>query len=412
MYGYKKLLEVLAVLVVVTPLFIAAPLCAKPWGIVATQPDYFDNGDNESIHVIDLGQTPPVVYGPFLSGQLTAGDGPGVFDIALFKNGKRALISTFGDSRVHLVDLKNPTNPVLLGSLDLPFFAEDIAITKNGKLALVTDGGGSPVVAFIDLKTFTLINVVVFDGLNANAVDIAGNNIAIFTDYSQGLIFYGKINRTRNGFEYLRTVALCDDGQYDNATDCMGELGWPVNVTVSPNGRTVLAANSSFRGTIFAFELTKNGDLIPGDPFMLTGLPGENQSIAFQNNSTAYVTVQRRPLGIPDAAAVNGQTGTSDTEPGELQDQLCRINILGPGRTQYVTARYTLLSYSTSQLYGVDTLAIQGKNALVSNSSLSVGDPFEYPYYNYVAYIDLLTGVLTPIELNNYGVAAGVAIQP
>ena len=53
-------------------LFVAAPLCARPWGIVATQPDYYaDNeSDNESIHTIDLGQTPPVVYGPFLSGEL------------------------------------------------------------------------------------------------------------------------------------------------------------------------------------------------------------------------------------------------------------------------------------------------------------------------------------------------------
>jgi hypothetical protein len=403
----RKLVQIF--IAVAALLLAAAPLCAKPWGIVATQPDYFGNGDNESIHTIDLGQTPPVVYGPFLSGQLTSGEGPGVFDIALFKNGKRALISTFGDSRVHLVDLKDPTNPVLLGSLDLPFFAEDIAITRDSRTALVTDGGFAPYVAFIDLKTFTLSNVVEFDGLYANAVEIAGNKIAIFADYFQGLIFYGKINKTRDGFEYLRSVVLCDDGQYDNATDCMGEPGRPVNVTASPNGRTVLAAIAS-GGMISAFELTKNGDLIPGDPFMLTGLPGGNQSIAFQNNSTAYVTVQRQPLEGPGAVMVNGQVGTPDVEPGQLPNQLCQINILGPGRTQYVTARYTLLNYSTSQLFGVDTLAIQGKNALVSNSSLSVGDPLNYPYFNSVASIDLNTGILTPIELNNYGVAAGVAI--
>jgi hypothetical protein len=143
---------------------------------------------------------------------------------------------------------------------------------------------------------------------------------------------------------------------------------------------------------------------------MLTGLPGGNQSIAFQNNSTAYVTVQRSALMEPGATVASGQPGTPDVEPGELPNQLCQINILGPGKTQYQTARFTLLNYTTSQLFGVDTLAIQGKNALVSNSSLSVGDPLNYPYFNYVAYIDLLTGVLTPIELNNYGVATGVAI--
>jgi hypothetical protein len=372
--------------------------------------------------MIDLGQTPPVVYGPFLSGQFTATRGAEILDIALFKGNKRALISTFGDSRVHMVDLKDPTSPVLMGSLDLPFFAEDIAITKNGKLALVTDGGFSPRVAFIDLKTFSLINSVEFDGLYANAVAIAGNKIAIFADYSQGLIFYGKINKAKNGFEYLRSVALCDAGQYDNNTDCMGAVGRPVNVTVSPNGRTVLVAISN-GGAIFAFELTGKGELIPGNPFILTGLPGGpvsntgdndggNQSIAFQNDKTAYVVSQRYDLPNEEEPTVQGsQTGSPDAN-GERPNQLCQINILGPGRTEYVTARFTLLNSPSSQYFGVDTLAIFNRYALVGNSSGSVGNPYDNPYYNNVAYIDLVTGVITPVELNNYGKAAGVAIKP
>ena len=65
----KKLLQIFAVLAVM--LFLAAPLCARPWGIVATSAE--DNGtDNASIHTIDLGQDPPVVYGPFLATKLTA----------------------------------------------------------------------------------------------------------------------------------------------------------------------------------------------------------------------------------------------------------------------------------------------------------------------------------------------------
>jgi len=417
----KKLLQIIAVLAVA--LFMAGPLCAKPWGIVATQPDYYDNGDNESIHIIDLGQTPPVVYGPFLSGQLTPNPGAGVFDIALFKGGKRALISTFGDSRVHLVDLKDPTNPVLLGSLDLPLFAEDIAITKNGKLALVTDGGGSSAVAFIDLKTFTLTNVLDLGDKDAQAVAISPNNkTAIFADYFGGAIHYGRINKMRNGLESVRTIALCDAGQYDNATDCMGLLGRPVNVAISPNGRTVLVAIAN-GGAIAAFELTGKGELIPGNPFILTGLPGGpisnigdndggNQSIAFQNDSTAYVVAQRWPLPETTEAVVQGGQVENPDADGERPNQLCQINILGPGRTEYVTARFTLLNSPASQLFGVDTLAIHGRHALVGNSSLSIGIPYDNPYYNNVAYIDLVTGVLTPIELNNYGAAAGVAIKP
>ncbi len=427
----KKLLQIIAVLAVA--LFMAGPLCAKPWGIVATDPDYYgyysgspdyDNEtDNESIHVVDLGQTPPVVYGPFLAGQLTPERGAGVFDIALFKGGKRALISTFGDSKVHMVDLKNPANPVLMGSIELPFFAEDIAITKNGKLALVTDGGFSPTVAFIDLKTFTLTSVFDLGEKSAQAVAISPNGkIAIFADYFGGAIHYGRINKMRNGLESVRTIALCDAGQYDNATDCMGPVGLPVNVTISPNGRTVLVAISN-GGAIAAFELTGKGDLIPGNPFILTGLPGGpisnnwsndggNQSIAFQNDKTAYVLSQRINLPDGDEAVVrDGQVEYPDAD-GERPNQLCQINILGPGRTEYVTARFTLLNSGSSQLFGVDTLAIYNRYALVGNPTKSISNPYDNPYYNNVAFIDLVTGVLTPIELNNYGVASGVAIKP
>ncbi len=371
----KKLMQIFAVLALM--LFIAAPLCARPWGIVATQQDFYaDNeSDNESIHTIDLGQTPPVVYGPFLSGELTAGRGPGVFDIAMIGKNK-ALISTFGDSRVHLVDLSDPTDPVLLGSLDLPFFAEDIAITKDGKTALVTDGGFSSVVAFINLKTGTL-STANLGTLQAQAVDISPKNIAIFADYWNGAINYGKINKARNGFESVQSIAICDNGQYDNATDCSGPLGRPVNVTISPNGRTALVALSN-GGAIAVLEITKKGDVIPGNPFILTGLPGGplsndtpeggNQSIAFKNNSTAYVVSQRMPLPGPSAVVQGGQVENPDAD-GVRPNQLSEINILGPGRTQYVTARYTLLNSPTSQLFGVDTLAIFNRHVLVGNAS-------------------------------------------
>jgi len=413
----KKILQIIAVLAVA--LFMAGPLCAKPWGIVATFPDYYaDNeSDNDSIHTIDLGQTPPMVYGPFLQGQLAAYRGADVLDIALIKKGKQALISTFGNARVHLVDLKDPTNPVLLGSLDLPFAAEDIAITRDSKTALVTDGAFSPFVAIIDLKTFTLTNVIDLGSMSAQAVDISRKNIVILADYWGGMVHYGKLNKMRTGFESLRSIALCA-GAPDNQTDCEGPLGWPINVTISPNGRTALIANA-WGGVLFVFEITKKGDLIPGTPFILTGLPGGpledydggNQSIAFQNNKTAYVTAQRWDLpGNADAIRTPGGFTFPDAD-GVRPDQLCLINVLKPGQTQYVTARFTLLNSCPGQFYGVDTLAIMGKHALVGNASTGIPGPFDNPYYNHVVYIDLRTGLLIPVELNNYGVASGVAIK-
>jgi len=78
----RKLLQIF--IAVAALLLAAAPLCARPWGIVTTSADYYaDNeSDNESLHTIDLGQTPPVVYGPFLAGELSSSRGIGAFDIA------------------------------------------------------------------------------------------------------------------------------------------------------------------------------------------------------------------------------------------------------------------------------------------------------------------------------------------
>lgn len=398
-------------------LIMAAPLYAKPWGIVATMPDYYaDNeSDNESIHVIDLGETPPVVYGPFLSGELSDNATAGVLDVALIKNGKQALISTFGNRRVHLVDLKDPTNPVLIGSITLPFFAEDIAITSNGKTALVTDGGFSSAVAFIDIKTWTLTNVIELEGMDAQAVAIARNNLVILADYFGGMVHYGRLNKAGNGFESLRSMALCE-GAPDNATDCEGLLGWPVNVSISPNGRTAIVA-SAFTGELFVFRIKGRDDLIPGDPFILGGLPGGtlddpqggNQSVAFQNNKTAYVVAQRNDL--PGEPIVLPGGVTFPDADGVLPDQLCQISIRKPGQAEYVTARFTLLNSFSGQFFGVDTLDILRRHALVGNASTGIAGPFENPYYNHVAHIDLVTGILTPIELNNFGMATGVAIK-
>lgn len=411
----KKLWQIFAVLALM--LFVAAPLYARPWGIVGTQWDYYEDNesDNESLHTIDLGQTPPVVYGPFLSGQLSSRRGTRVYDIELFQGNKKALVVMFddgGQGRVNLVDLRDPTNPVLLGSLNLSHYAEDIAITRDGKTAIITDGDDLPLASIINLKTFTVTGVVDLGAAGAesiNAVAISKKNVVIFADVATGSIHYGKLNKMRNGFNSIRTIALCDSGQYDNATDCMGPGGEPINITISPNGRTVLVANGN-GPTIYVFEITKSGDLVPGAPFILSGLPGTQQSISFQNDTTAFAFVQREPLESP---SVIGPEGISYPEAdGERPNQLCEISILGPGRTAYVAARFTLLNSTTGYAYGVDTVDIFKRHILVGNPTRYITGPYDNPYYNNVAYIDLVTGVLTPIELNNYGVPVGVAIKP
>ena len=55
-------------------------------------------------------------------------------------DGRLALISNFGDSKVFFVDLGSGT-PVVGGMAKIDFFAEDIAIDPTDTWAMVTDGG-------------------------------------------------------------------------------------------------------------------------------------------------------------------------------------------------------------------------------------------------------------------------------
>jgi hypothetical protein len=461
----RKLVQIL--IAVAALLLAAAPLCARPWGIVTTSADYYaDNeSDNESLHTIDLGQTPPTVYGPFLSGELTARRGLGAFDIAMLPGNKKALVAAItplmrrppigseaspsqmpSTSQISLVNLKDPTNPFVENSIELMGEATDIAVTKNGKLAIVCLTGGyangngaiakpeAPSVAFINVKDFSYeyiylgsrpAAVPAANGFSkyAQSVAISRKNIAIFTDFDNGAVHYGKINKTLTGFESLRTLYLCEVA-YDNNTFCNNYPAPPVNVAISPDGRTALVA-PGFGGALFVFEITNKGDLVPGKPFILTGLPGGplfdteqggQLSIAFRDNKTAYVVSYRYPDGYEPLATEPGAI------PGSRPDKLCEISILGPGRTQYVASRFDMLNSNfVFPIFGFESLDILKRHALVGNNALqpfenddnqTSDNPYDNPNYNFVNYIDFATGTMTPVELNNYGVGTGVAIKP
>jgi len=348
-------------------------------------------------------------------------------------------------SQISLVNLKDPTSPVLENSIELMGEATDIAVTKNGKLAIVCLIGGyipdgdvvakssSSTVALINLKDFSYEYIYLGSGpaaiaangfsKYAQSVAISRKNVAIFTDFDNGAVHYGKINKTRTGFESLRTLYLCEVA-YDNDTFCQNEPAAPVNVAISPDGRTALVA-PGFGGALFVFEITNKGDLVPGKPFILTGLPGGplfdteqggQLSIAFRDNKTAYVVSYRYPDGYEPLATEPGAI------PGSRPDKLCEISILGPGQTQYVASSFDMLNSNfVFPIFGFESLDILKQHALVGNNSLqpfenddneTSNNPYDNPGYNFVNYINFSTGTMTPVELNNYGVGTGVAIKP
>jgi hypothetical protein len=418
----KKVL--LAVLVFVS-LLLATQVFAAPWAIVATSPDVSVTTSTTSIHTIDLGKKPPVVYGPFLEGQIITDTSDSIFDIVMLPDKKHALASTFGTKQVHRIDLKNPKSPVKKGTVTLDngvvsMFAEDIAVTPDGKLALVSDGGFSPTIAFIDAKNFTLTSMVTVTStteltptvLSAQAVAIAPDNkTVLLADYFAGKVHYGTINAARNGFDTMKSLWLCDTEVI--TTTCTGNLARPVNIAISPDGKTALVAISSagsadgsvdFNDLVVVLEIKGTGNVVPGVPFFLHGLPGTiysdtytgpkgsgNQSIAFRDKKQAYVVSQRTEVG------------------GSLTNQLSSIRILGPGWAAVEDPGMADLFWDgSSQFFGVDVLAISKEKVVVGHPTLSgtLDDNL-----NCVAYVNLKTGTTTCLHLNNRAQPLSIVIK-
>lgn len=222
-----------------------------------------------SIHTIDLGTVPPTVYGPFFGGQLGGGD------VAVTPDGHYALVKDLSSPRVYRIDLSDPTNPTLAGTVDIGFTAEDIAIAPNGQFALVTDGLVGKL-AIIDLTTFTHTTTYTLTTADAGAqaVTIAPDNqTVIICDFDNDRIIYGVVDP--NTGLTSETTLNTGDG--------------PINVTISPDGQTVLVANAH-DNTVSVFEITGLGTVVAGTTPTVTGLPGTQQSIAFSpDGQRAYV---------------------------------------------------------------------------------------------------------------------------
>ncbi len=198
-----------------------------------------------------------------VGGQLGS-EGGGRFDVAMTSNGLQALISNFGDSKVFFIDLSSGT-PVVAGMAKIDMFAEDIAIDPTNQWALVADGGFSPRLAVLHIPTRTWVpagvdpvtldpfsyRIVIGPGPDpidpeddvlgfANAVAIAPDGrTVIVADYFAGAIHVLLFDPATGGLTYQQTVKLWKYGT--DGTAAFPFLYRPVNVAISPDGRTVMA---------------------------------------------------------------------------------------------------------------------------------------------------------------------------
>lgn len=346
-------------------IFFGSLAFADPWGIVV-------NVNSMSINTIDLGQSPPRVYGPFLTGSLGT-LGQEVLDVAVTPDNNYALIGNFAGHKIYRIDISDPTNPVLAGAVDTgSFLPEDIAISPNGQFAVISDGGATKQLAFINLSSFSSSSLYTLTSasLYANAVAVAkDNSTIIMADYYNNRIIFGRANATFSGL--ISENSLSAEGN-------------PINISISPDGSTVLVAGSSY--IVSVFQITGPGTVVVGSTPKITGFHEGPQSLAFSpDGKKAYVV----------GASLTGSQAT-----------LSWLQVNGPGNVTMGGERAaTLTCYSLGSYYGVDALAVapSGSYAIVGNPTNSSDSR------NRVSLINLSNYQVTAIEATQSD-AKGAAI--
>jgi len=300
---------------------------------------------------------------PYFRGKLGSYGGS-LFDAVITADGKTCIVSNFGDSKIYFIDISGgfEERPVLRGNCTVPFFAEDLALSPDGKYVLVSGDFSSSQIAIIHVPTRKLRSVKTIGNKNAESVAVASDGTVLVSD---------------NFGQAIHTYALSADGTLIYKRTYSTKPYYPFNVSISPNGQTVLAACC---GGILGFA--KKGRVLYRKPaIQFVAKPG--QSCVFSKDGTkAYYL-------------------TSSTPSGTLVQVL---NVTGPGT---VTPSGTSISIKpprgSSQLFGVDTIAIdpEGDYLYVTNPTLSGG-------ISSVAIVDLTTN--TQVDyIKAAGIPTGIA---
>jgi WD40 repeat protein len=326
-------LLVMILLMGVTGLFSAD----KPFGV-------FVNSNTNSIQLIDPTKgpwNPDAVTVSQLKGYLGSYGG-GLFDIVITFDGKTAIVSNFGDSTIYIIDVSGGfEEPIITMPAAVPigFFAEDMDITPNDKYVLITDGGFSNRAAVVDIKKVELVcNKNLGADKYANAVEInPKGDLVLFADYFQGAIHSFTLDQENGTLTFKESQFMPSIR--------------PVNVAISPDGQTAIAVNAG-SGKAGIFSIDSENNLCYQGPLLLPTKNG--QSCVFSKDGTKAYYLS------------NSQTGGTVVHI---------LNVNGPGDVSASTSISLYPPMGTSQLFGVDTIALDpDENFLyVANPTLSGG---------------------------------------
>ena len=373
------------------------------WVIVA-------NNVKSNFSVVDT--TNNKVYGPFLDGQLGS-EGGGRFDAAVTPDGRTALISNFGDATVFLVDMSDPIRPSLITSVTLPFFAEDIDISADSHYALVADGGFSSRLVTIDIPAATLVYTAELGSASAQGVVIGPDGTIVVPDYFGQSIHTmilgetGEVINTGNTYTYTYPGVPVTDTEYALR---------PVNLGLSPDGQTLIVCSTTTT-TVGIYQVVAPGVL--SFTGVITGLEGAYDYYDFGPGTVPHGAVQSvafNAAGDKAYAVVNDlfTPGTTITNPIVDVQKIGVLNITGPGEVSLDAGGVvTLPHHGSSQLFGVDVIAIAGNKAFVGYPTIS-GAPDPETRETSLAVVDLTDYSMTTTMVlsGEESIPLGVATVP
>jgi DNA-binding beta-propeller fold protein YncE len=291
---------------------------------------------------------------PLLKGYLGTYAG-GLLDVVITANGKTAIVSNFGDSMIHFIDISEGFDepPTLLGSVWISLFAEDLAITPDDKYVLITDGGLASQVAVVDIPNRSLVYVQDLRGRDAQAIAITPDpvtpekSIVLMADYLNGEIHSYSLDT--NGYLSFRETQIVLPA-------------WPVNIAISPDGKTVIVA-SAFLSIAPVFSIDSVGDLVFREFISLPALGGQSCIFDKKGEKAYFLT--------------NGNPGKGT--------QVHILNVTGPGHVSASGTSITVYPpYGTGQFFGVDTIALDPDEEF-----LYVSNPTSFGALNGISVIDL-----------------------
>lgn len=310
----------------------------------------FANTDTQSIQMIDTATM--TVSEPYLKGMLDKANG-GLLDVVITSDGKTALVSNFGESKIFSLDISGGygVEPTILGSQHTKIFAEDLAITPDDKYVMVTDGGLSSTVVVIEISSMRFVLLRNLGTMDAQSISIhPDGQTVIVADYLGGKIHTLLWDKDTEDLRPAHSYRLLPF--------------WPLNTTISPDGKTIIAS-LAFHSKLARFYYISPGVL--GNLGTMDLPANSSQNSVFSKDGTKlYYQVNNSSSGFCDILV---------------------FDVTGPGEISYTGTSIPVRPFrGTGQFFGIETLQIDP-----SGTYLFMTNPSSFGYKPWVSVIDLAT---------------------